>query len=349
MVKNTEPAELQAVRQLERLALSAGVAAAIQAAVKLGLPEAVGDEPVHTTELATAVGVDTHTLPRLLRALASQGVFEEAAPDRYGHTSLSRLLRKDAPRSLRHLALWVGAPWTWEAWPRLEDAGRTGKSVIPSIYGKEFYAYLREDAAADAANFNRAMTEVSSFNSDTVAEVLDLDGVSTVADIAGGQGRLLRTLLERHPKVNGVLFDLEAAILTADPELREGALATRTKLVAGDCLREIPVKADLYILKNLLDWPDDNSLMTLHNILAYAEPGARVVVVDSLVDADPDEMQVTTIVDLFLLLNVGGQKHTQREFEELYTRAGLRFTGVQPVSGTFPTLQLIEGTVVSGG
>ncbi len=343
---DTSSATLNAVRRLEELAFGAGIAAIVQTAAKLGLPDAIDDDPVTVDELAAVVNVDTRTLGRLMRALSTHEVFTQVSPGKYAHTELSRLLRKDAELGLVHLALWIGAPWTWQAWQRLDDAVRTGKSVISDIFGKDFYTYLREDAPEAQVVFNKAMTELSRLTSNKVAKAIDLTGVNVVADIAGGQGNLLSTLLRLHPQVNGVLFDLEAVMPSADPSLRGGGeLADRATLVGGDCIHGVPVRADLYILKNILDWPDVNSISTLRNIAESAEPGARVLVVDSLVDADVQEMKVTTVKDLLLLLNVGGQMHTLHDFQDLFKRAGYSFGGVRSVPDTFPSLYLIEAIV----
>lgn len=331
------------VTRLRELGMSLGFAGALRAAINLGVPDAVGDEPMEVTELAASVGAEAETLDRLLRALTSHGVFEETADRSYAHTAESRLLRKDASTGVRYMVLWASAPWTWQAWPRLDEAVRTNKPVFPDIYGKEFFAYLEEEDAESAQVFNQAMTQSSALTSEAVADALDLSGVRTVADIGGGQGHLLRTLLERHPEVSGVLFDLETVVSNADEALRDGgALAGRSRVVGGDCRHEIPVEADLYIFKNVLEWDDDSTYAALRSVVSAASPGARVALVQNLIE-DSSEMKVTTTMDLFLLLNVGGRKHTRRSLAELMERAGIRLDEVRPVTGT--SLHVIEGTV----
>ncbi|WP_053161218.1 methyltransferase [Streptomyces caatingaensis] len=346
MAQDDPSAAMELVGRLEHLAVGAGVAAALQAAVKLGVPEAVGDEPKEVAEIATKANVLPGTLGRLLRALERQGVFEEVSPGFYRHNELSRLLRDDSPYGLKHLVVWLGAPWTWQAWPRLDEAVRHGKAVVPEIYGKDFYSYLNQDAPESARAFDKAMTAVSSLSSRQVAKNVDLGEVNSVVDIAGGQGHLLRTLLAQHSHVHGTLFDLEGTVADAVPELGEdGEFGDRCQVVAGDCLSEVPVKAELYILKNILDWPDENSLRVLNNIKETADPGSRVLVIDSVMDAVPEEMRVTSVIDLFMLLNVGGQRHTRSEFEALFGKAGFEFTRTVAVPGTFPTLHLVEARI----
>jgi C-methyltransferase len=332
----------QPVLQLRELAHSAACAAAIRAAARLGVPDALGDEPATAEELAKAVDADADALRRLMRALACYGVFTEQPDGLFTHTDTSRLLREDAPRSLKYNALWATEPWAWEVLPRLDEAVRTGQSVFAGLHGKEFFDYLHSDAPESAEVFDKAMTHSSRLSAQAIAEVLDLAGVSTVADIAGGQGHVLATLLERHPDLKGVLLDLPDVVANPDPRLRAGGpLADRITLLPGDCRKAVPVQADVYILKNILEWDDESTVTTLRNVAETARPGARVVVMENLVDGSP-EMRFTTAMDLLLLLNVGGKKHTKAGLLALVEKAGLRVEGVRPINSY---LHMIESTV----
>ncbi|MEV4615777.1 methyltransferase [Kitasatospora sp. NPDC049258] len=333
----------QAAMRLRELVFGAACAAAVRAAASLGVADALGEQPMTVDQLAAAVQAEPRPLRRLLRALSCYGVFTETEDDRYAHTDMSRQLREDAPNSLRHIALWCTEPWTWQAWPRLDEAVRSGRNIFPDLYGKEFFDYLHSDAADSAKVFNQAMTSSSRQSAADLAAFLDdLDGVSSVVDIGGGQGHVLASLLEKHPHLHGTLLDLPQVVANADPRLLPGgALADRTRLVPGDCRVEIPVQADLYIIKNILEWDDESTRRTLRNVLAAARPGARLVVVENLVDDSPS-MRFTTAMDLMLLLNVGGAKHSRESMLALMTEAGLLVRDVRPVN---PYLHAFESTV----
>ena len=318
--------------QLREIVFGAARAAAVRAAVRLGVADALGETPADAQELATLVNTEPAPLRRLLRALSCYGIFTETPDGRFAHTEMSRLLREDDPDSLRHISLWCTEPWTWEVWPRLDDAVRTGRSVFPDVHGKGFFDYLHQDAHESAQVFNRAMTTSSVQSALDVAELLDLTGVSEVADIGGGQGHVLASLLEKHPSLRGTLMDLPGVVARADARLRdEGPLTGRTRIVAGDCRDAIPVKADLYIIKNILEWDDDSTRRTLRNVIAAARPGARVVVIENLVDDTPS-MRFTTAMDLLRLLNVGGAKHTRESLVGRISDAGLVIDRVVPVN-----------------
>jgi C-methyltransferase len=336
------PTAPHAAMRLRELVFGAACAAAVRAAARLKLADALGDTPATVEELAATLGTAVQPLRRLLRALSCYGLFAETDDGRYVHTDMSLLLRDDAPDSLRSISLWCTEPWTWQAWPQLDEAVRSGKDVFADLYGKDFFDYLHTDAGESAQVFDQAMTRSSMQSAQDLADFLDLTGVSTVVDIGGGQGHVLVRLLEKHPDLHGTLLDLPAVVANADARLRDGgSLASRVQLVPGDCRSAVPVQADLYIIKNILEWDDDSTRMTLRNVVEAARPGARVLVVENLIDDSPS-MRFTTAMDLMLLLNVGGAKHTQDSLTTLMTQAGLDVGAVRPVNAY---LHAFPGTV----
>ncbi|KPC81080.1 methyltransferase [Streptomyces sp. NRRL S-4] len=318
--------------RLRELAFGAACAAAVRAAARLGVADALGGTPASAAELALVVDAEPVPLQRLLRALCCYGIFSETAEGKFVHSDMSRLLREDDPNSLKYISLWCTEPWTWEVWPRLDDAVRSGTSVFPETFGKGFFDYLHQDAGDSAQVFNRAMTTSSVQSAQDVADLLDLTGVSSVADIGGGQGHVLASLLEKHPSVRGTLLDLPGVVARADARLREGGrFADRVRIVPGDCREDIPFEVDLYIIKNILEWDDESTRRTLANVVAAARPGARVVIIENLVDDTPS-MRFTTAMDLLLLLNVGGAKHTRESLVGRMSDAGLRVGEIHPVN-----------------
>ncbi|MFF3848973.1 methyltransferase [Streptomyces sp. NPDC002328] len=328
--------------RLRELVFGAACAAALRTAARLGVADALGDGPVSVQDLATAVKTEPQPLRRLLRALSCYGVFAEQPDGTFAHTEMSRLLREDDPHSLRYITLWCTEPWTWDAWPRLDEAVRTGRNVVEDLYGKEFFQYLNEDAPESALVFNRAMTTSSAQSAQDVADFLDLSGSSSVADIGGGQGHVVASLLEKYPALHGTLLDLPRVVENADPRLRPGgALADRVRVVPGDCRAAVPVEADVYIIKNILEWDDESTARTLRNVREAGGPGTRVVVIENLVDDTPS-MRFSTAMDLLLLLNVGGAKHTTDSMVRRLTAGGLVVDDIRPVN---PYLHAFDCTV----
>ncbi|MGW5639574.1 methyltransferase [Streptomyces sp. NPDC003832] len=341
----TAPAERttpQPSMRMRELVFGAACAAALRAAARLGVADALGERPLSVEDLAAAVKTEPKPLRRLLRALSCYGVFTERPDGTFAHTDMSRLLREDDPNSLRAITLWCTEPWTWDAWPKLDEAVRTGHNVVEDLYGKEFFQYLNEDAPESADVFNRAMTTSSVQSARDVADFLDLSGAQSVADLGGGQGHVVASLLEKYPTLQGTLLDLPRVVENADPRLRPGgALADRMRLVPGDCRDAVPVRADVYVIKNILEWDDDSTTRLLRNVIEAGGRGARIVVIENLVDDSPS-MRFSTAMDLLLLLNVGGAKHTTDSMVRRLTDAGLAIDDIRPVN---PYLHAFDCTV----
>ncbi|MEU8031598.1 methyltransferase [Streptomyces sp. NPDC049099] len=328
--------------RLRELVFGAACAAAVRAAARLGVADALGDAPTAVEDLAAAVKTEPKPLRRLLRALSCYGVFAEHPDGRFGHTEMSRLLREDDPHSLRDISLWCTEPWTWDAWPKLDEAVRTGRNVVEGLYGKEFFVYLNEDAPESADVFNRAMTTSSEQSARDVAALLDLSASRSVADLGGGQGHVVASLLDKYPAMRGWLLDLPRVVENALPRLRPGGdLAERARIVPGDIRESVPVEADVYIIKNILEWDDESTARLLGNVVEAGGPGARVVVIENLVDDTPS-MRFSTAMDLLLLLNVGGAKHTTQSMVGRLEAAGLTVGEIRPVN---PYLHAFDCTI----
>jgi C-methyltransferase len=326
------------ITALRELSLASAASASLRAVVRIGVADAVGDTPVPVPELATTLEVDAAILTRVLRNLRCYGIFDETA-DGVVHTDTSRLLREDNPQRLKNWVLWVTEPWVWALWPDLEEAVRTGRGHFDERYGEHFFSHLHKEWPESTEVFNRSQTELSVLTSTAIAEALDLSDVKTFADVGGGRGHTLATILEQHPHVHGTLVDLPAAIAAPDPRLRpDGALAARSQVVAGDCLQEIPVDADVYQFKSILEWDDELTVAALRNARQAGHSGSRVLVITNLVDDSP-EIRYATGIDLLFLLNTNGKRHTKAGVTALVERAGLRFSRITPAG---PLLHVIE-------
>lgn len=342
MPDDTDDRRIAPVTALRELALAAAAPAALRAAIQVGVPDEIADAPVPLDRLAETLKVEPAVLERLLRTLRCYGVFTETA-DGVAHTPTSAVLRHDHPQSLKHWVLWVTEPWTWQLWPHLAEAVRDGgQGLFERLHGAEFFSHLHATWPESTEVFNRSQTELSRITSAAIADTLDLSGVGTVADVGGGRGYNLAVLLERNPQLHGVLVDLPAAIAEPDERLRPGgALADRSRVVAGDCLESIPVEADVYLFKSILEWDDERTVTALRNAVAAGRPGGRVLVVTNLVDDSP-EIRYATGIDLLFLLNTNGRRHTLAGVTALVERAGLRLDGVSPIK---PLLHLVETTI----
>jgi C-methyltransferase len=336
--ENKDPSPVTTLRDLS---LASAAPASLRAAIRTGVADELGDTPVPVDQLAKSLEVDAAILGRMLLNLRCYGIFDETE-DGVVHTATSRLLREDHPRRLKYWVLWVTEPWVWELWPGLEEAVRTGRGHFEERYGEEFFTHLHKEWPESTEIFNKSQTELSTLTSAAIAEALDLSGFKTFADIGGGRGHTLATLLEKNPHLHGTLVDLPAAVAHPDPRLRaDGALASRSQVLAGDCLQKIPVEADVYQFKSILEWDDERTVTALRNAKQAGRPGSRVLVITNLIDDSP-EIKYATGIDLLFLLNTNGKRHTRKGVTALVERAGLRLESVTPVN---PLLHVVEASI----
>ncbi len=327
---------------LQNMVLGKWIAQAVSVAAKLGVADLLKDGPRDCDELARANQVDAAALYRVLRALASVGVFVEVDERRFGLTPMAEFLRSDVRGSLRAVATMAGEDWTWRPWGELYRSVKTGERAFDEIFGIAPFDFLAGNPGA-AAVFDEAMTGWSTQNAEAVAEAYDFSGIGTLMDVGGGHGYLLVTILKANPALRGILFDTEAVTEGARARIEAEGLAERCAVVAGDFLATIPEGADACILKSVIhDWDDRQAGAILRNCGRAVGPGGRVLLAEMVIPPGNDP-HVGKLLDLEMLIMVGGRERTEAQFRELLDGAGLRLTRVVPTRS--PTC-VLEAVVV---
>lgn len=318
---------------------------AISATAELGIADHLSGGPKTASELARLGGVDEDLLRRVLRYLASEGVFEEQAGDLFALTERSHWLRSDVPGSLRPRAVYTGSATNWTAWCHLLQALKSGTSAFHVAFGEELFEYLRHHPDA-AARFNAFMAGQTAASVEAVLAAYDFSGVRELADIGGGRGALLAGVLRANPAMRGILFDLSEAVATALPLLQQAGVADRCKLVGGDFFAAVPEGADLYALKFILhDWTDEQCIRILENCRRAMARGGRILIVEHLIPDDPGP-HIARFMDINMLVHTHGRERTRQEFERLLAAAGLQLRHVAPTSIGLSTMECmaVQGT-----
>ena len=326
---------------LQNLILGKWIAQAVSVAAKLGIADLLKDGPRDCDELARANQVDAAALYRVLRALASVGVFVEVDDHQFGLTPMAEFLRSDVQGSLRAVATMAGEDWTWRPWGELYRSVKTGERAFDQIFGVPPFDYLAENPGA-AAIFDEAMTGWSMQNSVAVAEAYDFSGIGTLMDVGGGHGYLLATILKANPSLRGILCDTPGVTEGATARFEAEGLTDRCVVAAGDFFATIPAGADACILKSVIhDWDDEHAATILRNCRRAVGPGGRVLLAEMVIPPGSDP-HVGKLLDLEMLVMVGGRERTEGEFRDLLAAAGLRMARVVP---TRSPMCVIEGVV----
>jgi hypothetical protein len=282
----------------------------------LRIADALADGPRPVEELAREGAVDADVLHRVLRALASDGVFSEEEPGVFRNTAASELLLSPGWAEFAHL---FGGIF-YQAARDLEVAARTGTATFPDTCGDDFWTWLGARAGERGA-FDRAMAGERWRKAERLAELDWKDG-QTVVDVGGGNGALLVDLFRRRPGLRGIVFDL--------PETNrdEAELGDHIEFVEGDFFDSVP-PGDAYVLSAIIhDWDDEHAATILRNIRDAATPDARVLIAESVVPPG-NEADGAKWLDLLMLVLAGGRERTEPEWRVLLEGAGLELVSIE--------------------
>jgi precorrin-6B methylase 2 len=318
----------------------------IHAAATLGIADSLGAGPKSCHELAAPLRVDPEALYRVLRALASLGIFEEIDSRRFALTAMAQPLRSDVPGSLRGSAMLYGERWWWHACGELLQSVRTGQPAFDHVHGQALFPYLA--AAADAAaTFNAHQTSMTQQDAAAVVSAYDFREYARVVDVGGGHGALTAAILKACPRTTAVLFDQPAVIEGAKQRLHAEGVADRCTCLAGDFFESVPEGGDAYVLKDIVhDWDDDRAMAILRNcrrVMAHASAvTTRVLVVEKVIPLG-NALFPGKLTDITMLLVTGGRERTAKEYEALLTGAGLALTRIVSTSSPASVIEAVPG------
>ena len=324
---------------LFQMATGYWVSQAIYVAAKLGIADLLKDGPQSCVALATATGADTPSLFRLMRALASVGVFSHVQGDCFALSRLGESLQTEVQGSLRAMVITIGEIH-YRACGDLLHSVKTGSPAFNNVFGATLFDYLQQNVgAADA--FNQGMANVSSMLAYAVLMAYDFAGISSIVDIGGGQGKLLEKILQFNPDIRGTVFDTASTIQRAKQQLGNSAWSRRCSYVTGNFFTSLPQGADAYILCGVIhDWDDSRAITILRNChRAMAEKG-RVLLVDMVVP-DTDAMSFSKLLDLNMLAMTGGRERTKAEFRALLDAADYKLTRIIPTMAPQSVLEAV--------
>jgi hypothetical protein len=336
----TMTSQEQPATKLMQLITGHWVAAAIYAAARLKLADRLQRGPHSSDELAKQLDAHAPSLYRLMRALATLGVLEESAPKTFTLTEVGDLLREDHPQSMRPIALFQGAPAHWLGWGSLLHSVRTGESAFEHVHGQGFFDYCRTDPDF-SQNFNAAMTSFSIAAAEAVMAAYDFSGIGKLADVGGGHGHLLCSILQKYLHLKGAVVDLPDVVAGAKKTAVEADVLDRCELVGGSFFDSLP-PADAYIAKNIIhDWDDEHSRTILRNMRSAMIGAGKVLLVELVIRAD-NRATFATLLDLEMLhATHGGRERTEEEFRDLLASAGLRLHRVIETRSQFSVLEAL--------
>lgn len=317
---------------------------ALALAAKLGVADLMKDRPLHFEDLAKATNTHAASLNRVMRLLASVGVFEEREGGVFALTPLADLLRTGVPGSMRSSVQLFAGVGIQDSWKELEYCVQTGAPAFRrNSPNADAFSFIKNDPEA-ARIFDEAMAAFAPMTAAAIAASYDFSSFGTLVDIGGGNGSLLIGILTANPNLRGIVFDLPHAAEKARAKLVEAGLQARCEAVAGDFFTEVPSGADAYIIKHVIhDWNDDRAATILRNVHRAMPPHGKLLIAEGVYPRRIDQSDAgrgAAANDVNMLVCTGGRQRSEAEFHALYSDAGFRLTRIVP---TPARLSLLEG------
>jgi len=296
----------------------------LHVATEMGVADALGPEPETAEALAKKVGANPDRLYRVIRLLASHGIFDVKG-GRISHSAASQVLRADHPQSMRGFVRIMALPIMWEAYGNLEHAVRTGE------FAADFFKHMQGNQAA-ATVFNEGMTAKAHAQTAGILGSYDWSKFSKIADIGGGRGHLLKAVLEVAPKATGVLVDLPHVMAEVTP-------SPRLELKASDFFKDPMPSCDAYVVMQVVhDWDDESVTTILSGLHKAAPAGAKLLVIETILPEDPGP-HWAKLLDIQMLCAHKGRERTRAEYEAVMTKSGFKF---ERVIETRADVQILE-------
>jgi hypothetical protein len=301
---------------------------------ELGIADAIGDQPQPTEALAKTTGTQPRALGRVLRLLASVGIFEWK-DGTWHHTEASHFLRSDHPASLRDYVRMLGLPVFWNAFADLGHSLRTGESAFAKLHAEGIFGYLAKHPEENRI-FDAAMTSKSHRDIAAILAAYNFSQFATVADIAGGRGHLLRAILKSSPKTRGILFDQPHVVAEVAREKGE-----QLTVLGGDFFADPMPEADAYLLMNVIhDWADAECIKILSAIRRDMPPQARVLIIETVVPPTPGP-HLSKELDIAMMVLPGGMERTQEEYVGLASQCALRLQRIVEIMSPYSVLEMV--------
>ena len=331
----------QETEQLNRILIGAALSRAVCSIAEFGVADLIQvGQPQPVEHLAVATKTHEASLYRILRFMASHGIFQEFGNRTFGHTPLSIALRSDAPGSYRGAAQMFHH--VFAGWDGLHHSIQTGEPGFNKVFGAPIFNYIPTHPELGPI-FDAGMGSLNFYETPAMLEAYDFTGIQVLADIGGGNGSLISALLSRYPSMQGILFDLGHVVQRAKEHLKAAGLADRCMVIEGNFFEIVPAGADAYLFRHIIhDWTDEQCAQILGHCRRVISANGKLLIVDCVVPGG-NAASLSKDYDMTMLAFPGGQERTEAEFRSLLKASGFELTSITP---TTTMISVVEGKPV---
>lgn len=324
--------------QLVEMLMAQVVSRLVHLAAVLKLPDLLAAGPRTAEELAPLTATQAATLYRVLRTLASLGLFTEDSARRFSLLPLGEALKFGTPSYAA--ALVIGGELVSKSLDNFLSSVQTGDTGFSKAFGMPLFDWLGAHQA-EAALFNQTMVGFHGTEPPAIAAAYDFSGFKTIADVGGSTGNLLTTILGRHPGPRGILFDLPHVVRDAPGVIAQRGLTDRVAIESGSFFERVPTGADAYILSHVIhDWNEEQCLTILGHCRRAMKADGRLLLVEMVLPAG-DVPHPGKMLDMLMLLVPGGQERSEAEYRALLDKAGFRLTRVVPTASPVSVVEAV--------
>jgi hypothetical protein len=322
--------------QLMKFIVGRWISKPIYVAAELCIADMLAEGPKSIEQLAQASQAHAPSLYRMMRALASVGIFSEIEHKRFELTPMAEYLKTGAMRSM---ALMFNSDWSDKAWIYFLDSIKTGGTAFEKAHGMSVSEWLEKNPQA-AEVFNEANAIKAGSSHRAIVDVFDFSGIQTLTDVGGGLGILMAEILIANPLMEGIVADIPSVIQKTEKLIQARGIEDRCQTVECDFFKKIPSGSDAYLMSNILhDWPDERCQIILANCHRAMKKESRLLIVEMVIPPG-NEPSVAKLLDLEMLVITGGRERTEEEFNNLFVSSGFKLSRIIP---TKENVCIIEG------
>jgi hypothetical protein len=327
---------------LQQLIQSFLVPQCIYVAAKLRIPDLLQDGPRSSEELAMATATHAPSLYRVLRLLTAVELFTEGEGHAFELTPLGFYLQTDVPGSLRAMALAYGEKPFWPVWGGLLHSVQAGEPAFEHVFGLNIFEYYAQHPE-EAKLFHTCMTDLTASVAPTIASAYDFSAISTLVDVGGGHGQMLASILQAHPALHGVLFDLPKVVRGAPPLLEAAGVSGRCQVIGGDAFTGVPPDYDTYMLSRVIhDWDDEHTVAIFTQCHQAMWVQGTLLLVERVIPTDRTPELWVLESDVVMLVAPGGKERTEAEYRALLAAAGFELTKIIPVLAPYYLIEAVR-------
>lgn len=315
------------------------VAKAIGVVAGLNIAEHLKEGEKDISELATKTGAHKEPLYRLMRMLASQGIFIEKANKIFKNNRLSNTLL-DRNDSMRHMVIHQVNGINWKMFEKLDSVVKSDTNAADDILGMDIFEYLEKNPDKNEI-YNNAMTNNSLMLSYAILSEYNFSKTRNIIDIGGGQGVLLSIILHKYQHIKGKVFDLAHVVEGAQKIAEEYGVSDRMEFISGNFFESIPEGGDMYFLKSILhNLSDQQCIDLLKKIKKVTPTNGKILIFEPIIENN-SRYSFAKLYDIQMLVcRNGGKERTKEEFMEIISKSELKINRIVQTAAPFSIIEI---------